>query len=69
MSYNQSDDADDKPPAPPVRHTSASHGKGDFSTQSANAKPLPNPPENEKKKKKLFKVFGEDKGKKVEHTF
>uniref|UniRef100_H2ZB83 non-specific serine/threonine protein kinase n=1 Tax=Ciona savignyi TaxID=51511 RepID=H2ZB83_CIOSA len=54
-------DSDDKPPAPPVRLTSASH-KGDMQT----LKPLPSVPETEKKKKKNLKniFIGDDKSKK-----
>ncbi|CAK8678584.1 serine/threonine-protein kinase PAK 2-like [Clavelina lepadiformis] len=57
-------DTDDKPPAPPVRHTSASH-KGD--TQTVLSKPLPSVPETDKKKKRtnLKNIFtGDDKPKK-----
>ncbi|XP_078486557.1 serine/threonine-protein kinase PAK 2 [Ciona intestinalis] len=54
-------DSEDKPPAPPVRMTSASH-KGDMQT----SKPLPSVPETEKKKKKNLKniFIGDDKSKK-----
>ncbi|XP_039270762.1 serine/threonine-protein kinase PAK 2-like [Styela clava] len=63
MSMN-SDDSEDRPPAPPVRHASAAHGKGDFASQSTT-KPLPSLPEDKKKKNKLKSIFvGEDKNRK-----
>lgn len=59
-------DPEDKPPAPPVRMSSATFGAGagkDSLSANHSSKPLPSVPEERKPRNKIYSIFsGTEKG-------